>query len=524
MTHSKVERPAATSDPRPTVLHAKFQGWLPWSQPFVHDLVMGMEADFRGVVLCNRTENLDRFPFPRLERVPFRVSVRPSHAALHAARLAKRWAPRALHAHFGWSALRTLLLRHFLGVPLVTTFGGRDITIHAKLEGIRPLYDVLLAHSDRIVCVSESLRRTAIARGADPERTFVIRRGTDLARFDFVDRSDRDRSAPLRVLSVGRLVPKKGHRDAVEAIARLVHAGFEATLRIVGEGEEESPVRACARELGIADRVAFVGPRPQAEVRAELAAADVLLHPARHAEDGDTEGLPNAVVEAAATGLPVVATRHAGLPEAVVDGETGWLLEEGDVPGIAAALAKLAREPAMRLMMGKNAASHARESFDGRRQVAAYGEIYRELLELHPPGDPRCRLPLETLETVPPQLWEARRHPTEVSISELMDAHCTPQRWAERGWPRLVERAYALRRHVPGSVKFPVKRWLGAALAGLGGPSEPLSDRERAFLRGLGGSIDLDGIDSSWTPEVLRREIEGRSRRSRRRRSPQAAG
>jgi glycosyltransferase involved in cell wall biosynthesis len=368
----------------PSVLHGKFSAWLPWHQPFLHDLLAGLDAAFRNVVVANRVENLDRFP-REVVRLKTRALLQPAAAVLCAAEIRARFAPALLHAHFGWAALRLLLLKAALRVPLVTTFGGRDAGVQLRDPRSAPLYAIALETSDAIVCVSTHLRDEIVAAGAAPGRTRVVHRGTDLARFPFVDRAGRP-PGPLRLLMVGRLVAKKGHRDALAALRRVAAAGVDVTLAIVGEGPERTEILAEAARAGLGARVALHPPASQSELGARFAEADALLHCSVTAADGDVEGIPNVVVEAAATGLPVVGTRHGGIVEAVEEGRTGLLAPEGDVEAVAAALVRLAKEPELRLALGRAGAARARRAFDLRAQVAEHVSLYRELLA---EGSPR---------------------------------------------------------------------------------------------------------------------------------------
>jgi|GEM_PF-924273 len=369
--------------PEATVLHGKFSTWLPWHQPFLHDLLAGLDARFRNVVVCNRVENEARFGRPEVVALKSRALLQPAAAALCAAHLRARYAPSLLHGHFGWSGARLLLLKAALRVPLVTTFGGRDAGVQLEAPRSAPLYGLLLEASDAIVCVSAHLRDAVVAAGADAGRVRVVRRGTDLARFPFVERAERA-PGPLRLLMVGRLVAKKGHADALGALRRILDAGQPARLDVVGAGPERAAIEAARAALGLGDAVAIHEPTDQAGLRARFAEADVFLHPSVTAADGDVEGIPNVVVEAAATGLPVVATRHGGLVEAVADGETGALVPERDAAALAGVLLQLAKEPARRLSLGRAGAARARRELDVRAQVAAHEALYRELLDAGP--------------------------------------------------------------------------------------------------------------------------------------------
>jgi glycosyltransferase involved in cell wall biosynthesis len=361
------------------VLHGKFSSWLPWHQPFLADLLAGLDASFRNAVLCNRVENEARFGRPDVVCLKSRALLQPAAATLCALELEARFAPDLLHGHFGWSGARLLLLKAALQRPLVTTFGGRDAGVQLRAPRSAALYALLLEASDAIVCVSAHLRDELVAAGADPARVRVVHRGTDLARFPFVERGGRP-PGPLRALAVGRLVPKKGHADALAALARLRDAGVPARLDVVGAGPGRAALESARAALGLGDAVAFHPPTDQAGLRVHFEAADVFLHPSVTADDGDVEGIPNVAIEAAATGLPVVATRHGGLVEAVADGATGVLVPERDPAALAAALELLAKDPARRLALGRAGAERVRREFDLRAQVAVHEALYRALL------------------------------------------------------------------------------------------------------------------------------------------------
>src|SRR5262245_12400263 len=355
---------------RTTVLHGKFSSWLPWHQPFLADLLAGLDASHRNVVLCNRTEHEARFARPDVVALKSRALLQPQAAAVCAADLRARFSPALLHGHFGWSGARLLLLKALLRVPLVTTFGGRDAGVQLGAEKSAPVYRILLDACDRIVCVSHHLKGELLAAGAAPDRVTVVHRGTDLDRFPVADRAGR--SGPLRLLMVGRLVEKKAHGDALAALARLRQSGRAAELAIVGAGPAKAAIEADAARRGVAAHVALHAPMDQRALRERLAEADVFVHWSVTAGAGDVEGLRDGVVGAAATGLRVVGPRPGGSGEVVGAGRAGLLVGEREPEALAAALGRLAAEPARRLEMGRAAAARTRASFDLRAQVAAH--------------------------------------------------------------------------------------------------------------------------------------------------------
>jgi colanic acid/amylovoran biosynthesis glycosyltransferase len=500
-----------------TVLQCKFSAYLSWSQPFIHQLVTELGHHVENVVVCNRVENLDRFPVSRLVRFPVRYTTEPRLALLAAAHLERTYAPDLIHAHFGWSGLRMLLMKQYLRIPMVVTFGGRDLGVQAAMPQFDRLYRVLFDAADQMICVSDDLRQEALSFGADPERVTVIRRGTNLERFAAVDRSGRDPHAPLRTLMVGRLIEKKGHRYAFQALADLAARGRDVRLDVVGEGEDFSRLRRIARELGLKERVQFVGTTDHEGVRARMEEADVLIHVSVMGSDGDKEGIPNVVVEGQATGLPVVATRHGGIVEVVRHEETGFLVEERDSEGLAAGLERLLDRDT-RLRMGAGAAAFVRAELDMKRQVERTVALYEKLVA-------ECGRDTERMRRhfVPDDFTalvdETLRVRSELSIAELSE-RLVKGRSFDAGFaqaeaqPGLLERSYDLKRHVPQAVKFPAKMLLGRVLLGAialrkrldrsGGVEDPEElDRRVAHFFEEGGRLDVDGEDWGVVDDLL---------------------
>jgi glycosyltransferase involved in cell wall biosynthesis len=177
------------------------------------------------------------------------------------------------------------------------------------------------------------------------------------------------------VVFVGRFVEKKGIDDLLSALASIRAAKPRAVL--IGDGPLEPQMRARAADLGV--QATFLGAQPPAEVARHLAASRMLVAPSRTARDGDTEGLPTTILEAAAVGLPVVSTRHSGIPEAVVDGETGLLGAEADPVALAGNIARLLDDEDLRRRLGRAARERVRARFDLSAQTERLEALYDEV-------------------------------------------------------------------------------------------------------------------------------------------------
>jgi colanic acid/amylovoran biosynthesis glycosyltransferase len=268
--------------------------------------------------------------------------------------------PDVVVCHFGWNAQRAALLAPALRpARLAAVFHGADVTSWTGGDG-RGRYARVFRELDHLLTVSDRFREQLLAWGADPARTSVHRVGIDVASFETSDvRSD----GPTRLLSVARLVEKKGVQVAVRAIRDCPE--LDVVYEVIGDG----PMRAEVEALAASDpRIVLAGSKPPAAVREALGRAHVLLAPSVTASDGDQEGIPVAIMEAMAAGVPVVATRHSGIPELVVDGETGLLVDEHDADGLADAVARLIADPDLRRRLGDGGRRVVAERHDSRRQ------------------------------------------------------------------------------------------------------------------------------------------------------------
>lgn len=293
--------------------------------------------------------------------------------------------PHLLHAHFGHTGWRWLEAAPRLGVPLVTSFYGWDVSaLPRRQPWWRRRFRQLFAGGARFLCEGPAMARTLEALGCPSSRIGIQRLGIDARGIEACSRTLRP-GEPLEVLAAARFTEKKGLPDAIAAVAlasreidtRLTVAGGAAPTR---SGRREARrIAEAARASGLGDRLRFVGVLPHDSLLALALRSHVFLQPSRTAADGDREGgAPVTLVDVAATGLPAVATRHADIPEVVVDGETGLLAAEGDVSALAAHLVRLAREPVLLPRLGEGAAARARREFSAERCAATLRAHYEE--------------------------------------------------------------------------------------------------------------------------------------------------
>jgi colanic acid/amylovoran biosynthesis glycosyltransferase len=257
----------------------------------------------------------------------------------------------AIISHFGPNGEIALRLRE-IGVlrgPLLTYFHGWDVSSYIRAQGPRA-YARLFAKGDLFLPISERWKQKLLKLGCDERYIRVHHMGIDTSRFIFAPRRPRP-GQPTRLISVARLVEKKGIEVALRAIASLL-PNQRISYTVVGDGPLRKQLTELTAELGLNAEVRFTGALPQQEVVKLLTESDILLAPSITAEDGNEEGIPVAIMEAMAMGMPVVSTRHSGIPELVEDGVCGLLAPERDVRALADRLTLLLTKPAIWEQMG----------------------------------------------------------------------------------------------------------------------------------------------------------------------------
>ncbi len=269
-----------------------------------------------------------------------------------------------VHCHFGPNGLRGHVLRQLGAVrgKLVTTFYGDDIEAPRKLRGQR-LYDPLFEACDLVLALSRVMQSKLIELGCDPNKIEIHPLGVDTARFAFTPR-DAPLDGKVRVITIARHTEKKGLEYAIRAVARIAPKAPALRYCIVGDGPLRPNLEQLIDELNMRGTIELAGWRRHDDVVAKLRDAHLLVLPSVTAADGDQEGTPTALMEASAMGLPVLSTLHSGIPEVVVDGDSGYLVPERDVDALAQRLLCLIEHPDLWPAMGAAGRQHVERCFD----------------------------------------------------------------------------------------------------------------------------------------------------------------
>lgn len=295
----------------------------------------------------------------------------------------QRLHPTLIHAQFGLSGALALPLSRSLNIPLLVHFRGADATTtiapqarYASLNHWIYFYrrEALKRETHLFITVSKFIREKLLEQGFPADRVITHYNGVDLSQFC----PDPEISRKPVVLFVGRLVEKKGCEYLIQAMDRIQAECPEVELVIIGDGPLRSTLEATAAQL--LRRYQFLGTQPATVVKSWMNQAQLLITPSVTSSAGDAEGLPNVVVEAQAMGLPVVSTTHAGIPEAVIHGETGFLAAERDAQALAEYSLRLLKDPSLWQTFSARGREHMQTHFDRTRQTKALEQLYSAVL------------------------------------------------------------------------------------------------------------------------------------------------
>ncbi len=271
----------------------------------------------------------------------------------------------AVMAEYGETGVLVMDAVERAGIPLIVHFHGYDASVKSVLVEHCETYPRMFRIASAIIAVSRAMQRKLIELGAPEEKVHYNPCGVDCEKFGGANPG----AAPPLFMAVGRLTEKKAPQITISAFARVLKVCPDARLRMIGEGPLLEECQALAKQLGIDDEIVFLGGQEHSVVEREMQNARCFVQHSVVAPSGDSEGTPVSILEAGATGLPVVSTRHAGIPDVVIEGQTGFLVDEGDEVGMADYMIRLANEPALAASMGKAAREHIQEKFSSERSL-----------------------------------------------------------------------------------------------------------------------------------------------------------
>lgn len=345
---------------------------------------------FEVTVVCYWWIDRETFPFPRVRELGSRwLPLRALNASLRRSAVIQEWdaveygprlarllrnlRPEVVCAEFGWSAARLVRELAASGLPLVVRYRGSDITAAARNRKYWARLPRLFSLAAASVFNSDFLRSKALALGCPGDKAVVVHPGVEMP--PEPQREAKSPGQPFVLACVARLSLVKGHRYLLEAARKVLDQSVPLELLLVGGGELEAEIRSQVKQMALSGQVRFCGPMPPAGVRAILQRANALVLPSVRCPDGQEESFGIALIEGSSMGLPVIGTRVGGIPEAVRDGETGFLVPERDASALAEAIARLAADPLRARDMGARGRLMVARDFEIGKAAARLDEV-----------------------------------------------------------------------------------------------------------------------------------------------------
>jgi colanic acid/amylovoran biosynthesis glycosyltransferase len=284
-----------------------------------------------------------------------------------------------IHCHYGRNGLKAALLKD-LGViqgKITVVFHGNDISRYLQIHG-EDIYDYLFSCADLLMPISQHWQNKLISLGCDPSKIMVHHMGIDCHKF--VPTPKPQEQTKKLIISVARLVEKKGLADGIAAVAQLGKTANQLVYYIIGDGVLRSQLTQQIEQLGVTEQIKLLGWLEQSELRQLISQADILLAPSVTSKNGDCEGIPVSLMEAMAQSIPVVSTYHSGIAELVEDEVAGYLVPERDVQALGSKLDQLLASAELRQKMGIAGRERVIKDYNIEQLCDRLVVIYRELL------------------------------------------------------------------------------------------------------------------------------------------------
>lgn len=294
----------------------------------------------------------------------------------------ERLNPDVIHAQFGPMGVLVAPIAEALDTPLVVTFHGHDISVVPQRKDARRRYRSLFQKADVLTGVSSHNCDKLLSLGAPKGKVQVLHNGTCIEDFSYSNPKNRFKGKEVRLLFVGRLVKVKSPVDLIDAFGKArgqVEGRIDLHLTIAGDGPELDSVRQRVQQWELQGQVDYLGRVSHDEVQKLMKGHHIYVQHSKKTNSGAEEGLGVTFIEAQASGLPVVSTHSGGIPDVVVDGETGYLVPEGDTKAMADRIVYLAHHPEVWGEIGQAGRRHVEKNFALEKQIGKTIEVYSKL-------------------------------------------------------------------------------------------------------------------------------------------------
>lgn len=351
---------------------AVVRNWfLPISETFIYSELVNLNT-FTPIVCCKKEMNQKQFPFDPIFKYRSKEELceilRKEHVDL-------------IHARFGLTGADLLSVKQELGIPMLTSFHGFDLPTNVKsMKKYNGRLDLLFQEGDAFTVTSNNMKKILVAYGCPKNKIFVHHSGIDVGKFPYRS-SVIPENRVITILSVGRLVQKKGMNFLIDAFSQVYDQCPNVRLRIAGDGNLRHELENQVKQLKLDKCVTFLGALSYEDIIREMQQAQVFALASTTTKDGNQEGIPNVLKEALASGLPVVSTLHSGIPELIRNGESGILVPERDTAALAQSLLQLIKTPDQWDRMAKKGRRTVKKLFNTQKQIHELEHIYNTVID-----------------------------------------------------------------------------------------------------------------------------------------------
>ncbi len=375
---------ARTQNDKPCVIHYS-SVYLPFTCNWLYHQLIYQER-VKPVFLSRKVRHREKFPGITVHSLDQYSLLRQAAEVAHFKikgyfrfmdRLSRDYGARVLHVHFGYHGVKMAGLAARLGVRSLCSFYGDDAYNFPLRRGLN-VYQRLFRVYNRILVLGPAMKAQLVQLGCPPEKIIIHHLGTPVKEVPFRKRQ-AEPGEKLRFMLACNLVKKKGVDVALHAFARLAES-YSFSVDILGEGPLEDELKRLTQQLGLTERVTFQKFKTHEKLIAHMHSAHVFVQASRTTEDSRKEGTPVVLMDAMASGMPVVSTRHSDIPELVHDGINGFLAEENDVDSLTQALRNILDNREQLMSLGYAGRQHVEREFDALTQARRLEDIYFNLL------------------------------------------------------------------------------------------------------------------------------------------------
>ena len=360
--------------------------YLPITENWIYRIIIN-HHDFNPIVLCRKKDNLHLFPFSGIfclydfnliSRLYEIVLFKILGYFIFFKKTCIKNKVKILHVHFGYQGVKFTGLKRKLRLPMICSFYGYDAFTYPRINNNIKKYRKLFRYADKILVLGPYMKEELVKSGCQEDKIVIQHLGIDTGKIKFIERNFSV-NKNMRFLIASSFVPKKGIDLAIKALSEF-REKYNFTLDIIGDGPLKNDILKLIDDLKMNDQIHLHGYKPY-DFFIELAyTCDVFIQASRTAANNDKEGTPMAIVDAMATGLPVISTKHSDIPEMVIEDVTGFLAEENDLKSLTGAFQKLFNNIEKLSAISTNCRERVENEFNCEKQTLKLEKIYRSLI------------------------------------------------------------------------------------------------------------------------------------------------